>query len=516
MEIYRQLCDDNHWKNKYFPKSIKDLEINPYTLALITNWIKNYNKNKLNQSGKKTNKKNDIDDIDLEDTCDEKIDEKVNEKTINSPNKSCMIITGNHGIGKTSVVVTILKSLDYMIYQIDFNKIDNFKDIVDFIEKPIFGNSITEKINSVNIKNKVLLIDNLESILSINQKKFLIKLTKYNDGVWKIPIIYISNNKHNKLMYFIKKLSYEVKMNNPSKETMENILCKICMNENINLNDEKIIDEIISHSGYDIRSMITNLQTLKNLYGNKYISLDDFKTFIHTNKMKDNDPSIYTASHKLFYGYDNIDNVTRIFEMEKTIMPLMIQQHYIDYLKKNNASTINKISKSLAYGDILENYIYDNNIYDIRDVQSFYHCVYPSYLLTNKLNPKNINMNKFTSYFEYPKDLNKTSIRCINHTKNINPSNKVFTGMSINDYLYFNKIIRTVIKSNDFEKCNEYLKDYDCNISLLESVLKINKIDENKFSLSTKIKKKLLDTCDNIVEKEITKSVKAKKQKKNI
>jgi hypothetical protein len=230
--------------------------------------------------------------------------------------------------------------------------------------------------------------------------------------------------------------------------------------------------------------------------------------------MKDNDPSIYKATHKLFYGYDNIDNVIRLFEMEKTIMPLMIQQHYINYLKGNNINIINKISKSLAYGDILENYIYDNNIYDIRDVQSFYHCVYPSFLLSNKLNPKNIDINKFNGYYEYPKDLNKTSIRCINFTKNINPANKVFSGMSINDYLYFNKIIRNVIKSEDYEKCDNYLEDYNCNISLLESVLKINKIDENKFSLSTKTKKKILTECKNINDKEKNEKVKNKKEKK--
>lgn len=513
MEIYKHISDTLYWKNKYFPKCLDDLETNKNTINLITNWIKNYNKNKINHSNNKIDEI--IDDTELEENDDNNIDELTYEKNVNSPNKSCIIVTGNHGIGKTSTLITILKSLDYTIYQINFNKIDNFKNIDEFIEKPIFGNSISEKINNMKIKNKIILIDNLESILSINQKKFLIKLTKYNDSTWKIPIIYISNNKHNKLMYFIKKMSYEIKISDPTKEIMENILCKICMNENINLNDEIIIDNLITYSGYDIRSLVTNLQTLKNIYGEKYINIDDFKKFILTNKMKDNDPSIYSATRKLFYGYDNIDNVIRIFEMEKTIMPLMIQQHYIDYLKGNNINIINKISNSLAYGDILENYIYDNNIYDIRDVQSFYHCVYPSFLLTSKLNPKNIDINKFDCYFEYPKDLNKTSIRCINYTKNINPSNKVFTGMSINDYLYFNKIIRNIIKSNDLDKCDKYLEDYNCNISLLESVLKINKIDENKFSLSTKIKKKILNECKNISDKDKNDKIKNKKGKKN-
>ncbi len=522
MEIYRIIDDEIYWKNKYFPQNIEDLQINKTQINTITNWIKNYNKNKLTINKNKSNdslQNDDIEtdienDIDNDNDNDMEIDTKI--KINNNPNKSCMIVTGNHGIGKTAVITTILKHLKYTIYQINFNKIDNFKNIDEFIEKPIFGNSILEKINNNKNENKIILIDNLESILSINQKKFLIKLTKYNDINWKIPIIYISNNKHSKLVYFIKKLSYEIKIQDPTKEVMENILCTVCMKENINIGDEKIIDELIKYSGYDIRALLTHLQTLKNIYNGKYISMDDFNKFIITNKMKDNDPSIFSATHKLFYGYDNIDNIIRLFETEKTVMPLMIQQHYIDYLKGNNLDIINKISKSLSYGDILENYIYENNIYDIRDIQSFYQCVYPSFLLTRKLNPNNENINKFDGFFDYPKDLNKTSIRCINYTKNINPSNKVFTGMSINDYLYFNKIIRSVINSNELNKCNDYMDKYNCNISLLESVLKINKIDENKFSLSTKIKKKILNECSNITDKDKFEKKKNKKNKKKI
>ena len=103
-----------------------------------------------------------------------------------------------------------------------------------------------------------------------------------------------------------------------------------------------------------------------------------------------------------------------------------------------------------------------------------------------------MDINNFSGNFTYPKDLNKTSVKFINYTKNIFPSNKIFSNMSIQDYIYFNKILKNVIKSTDYKLCDNYLENYNCNISSLESVLKIDKIDENKFSLSTKIKKKLI------------------------
>ena len=529
MEIYKLVTDTLYWKNKYAPTKVEDLEIDKYITNNITNWLKNYNKNKpaikINKNSKKQFTINDTTNDTINDTINDDpldLDQSdinfVKEKIQNSPNKSCLIITGNHGIGKTSTIITILNSMDYIIYQINFNKISNFKNIDEFIEKPIFNNSISEKINNTSKKKKVIFIDNLESILSVNQKKFLMKLTKYNDLFWDIPIILVSNNKHNKLVYFIKKLSYEVHIPNPSKEIMENILCKISINENINIGDEKVIDKIIEYSSNDLRSLTTNLQSLKNIYNDKYINLSDIDSFRITSKMKDIDPDIFNATHKLFYGYDNIDNVIRLFETEKTVMPLMIQQHYIDYLKNSNIETINKISKTLSFGDILENYIYENNNYDIRDIQSFYQCVYPSYLLSNKLNPKKIDIDKFSGTFTYPKDLNKTSIRYINYTKNICQSNKIFTNMSIDDYLYFNKVLKNIINSDDYKICNDYLSSYNCNIASLESVLKIDKIDENKFSLSTKVKKKIMIECENIFnkdkDKDKDKDIDKKKNKK--
>jgi len=517
MEIYKVINDPLYWKYKYNPKTLEDLDIDYNVVNNIKNWLKNFNTNKqkIKSSIKTVSKKDfDIDNIDNIDDDKIELDDDIltKDKIQNNPNKSCLMLTGNHGVGKTSVITTILNSLNYTIYQINFNKINFFKNIEEFLQKPIFNNSIIDKITNSENKKKVIFIDNLESILSVNQKKFLMKLTKYNDMYWDIPIIFASNNKHNKLIFFIKKFSYEIHLHNPSRDIMENILCKIALKENINIGDEKILDKLIDYAGYDIRSLITNLQSLKNIYNDKYITMDDINNFIITSKMKDIDPDIFNATHKLFFGFDNIDNVIRLFETEKTVMPLMIQQHYIDYLKNNNIDYINKISNILSKGDIVENYIYDNNIYEIRDIQSFYQCIYPSFILTNKLNPNKIDINKIDSNFTYPKDLNKTSIRYINYTKNICQAGKTFNNMTINDYLYFNKLLKKIIHTEDYKLFNEYLSEYKTNISTIESVLKIDKIDKNKFILSTKIKNKILSECDNIANK-VKDSDKKKKKK---
>jgi DNA polymerase III delta prime subunit len=504
MELYKILDDDKYWKNKYMPKKIEDLDINNNDIKKIEKWLNDFLKNKEYnfQNQQRINKKQNLNN------------EILSNKYNNDPNKNCLLVSGPHGCGKTSMVISILNSLKYDVYTINFNKIVNNKNISDIIQKSINNRTITEKINNTESKKKILLIDNIESITFNNDKDFIIELVRYNEINWVFPIILISNNKHNKLLYLIKKLIYEIKLDKPTNEIIENILCKICMNENINLNDEKVLSKIVEYSQNDIRGLINMLQSIKHIYNNKKFKLSDFDEFIKSFKMKDIDYHIYDGTLKLFYGYDNIDNVIRLFELEKTVMPLMIQQHYVNYLK--HSDDINKISKTIAYGDIIENYIYENNIYDIRDIQSFYQCVYPSYILTNKLNPKNLNHNNFPINFVYPYDLNKTSIRFINFTKNIFQANKVFTNMNLEDYLYLNKLLRGLLNSNKYSMCNEYLNGYKCSIQILESLLKIDKINGNKYLLTTKLKKKILANCESIVQKnnEIKKYKKNKKSKK--
>jgi hypothetical protein len=71
--------------------------------------------------------------------------------------------------------------------------------------------------------------------------------------------------------------------------------------------------------------------------------------------------------------------------------------------------------------------------------------------------------------------------------------------MKLDDYMYFNKIIYGLIKSEQYDEINKLIKEYNIDITIIESILKINKLTGDKFSISTKIKKILEKTCNNLV-----------------
>jgi hypothetical protein len=65
--------------------------------------------------------------------------------------------------------------------------------------------------------------------------------------------------------------------------------------------------------------------------------------------------------------------------------------------------------------------------------------------------------------------------------------------------MYFNKIIYGLIKSEQYDEINRLIKEYNIDITIIESILKINKLTGDKFAISTKIKKILEKSCSNLV-----------------
>ena len=478
--------------DKYYPENISDLIINPVKINSFSNWLDNFNNNatKYRNIKKKVRMNINIDDEEITDIGSN------NKKNI-PYDKNTVVVVGAHGVGKTSFVMTILTEKKYNIININFEKINRIKDIEEYVDQLLKGVNIFDIINN---NKRAIVIDNIESISSTTEKNFITHLIKLNQIGWYLPIIFIGNNKHNKIINLIKKTSYEIELFYPALPDLTMLLYKIAEKENIKFTDENICSKIIVQSNKDIRTLIEHIMSLSNIYKNKVIDANDIDNYFVTNKTKDHDLGIYDATKKLFYGYDNIDDIIRIFETEKTIIPLMIQHHYVKYLKQKNFNKIKELSLSLSKGDIIENYIYEYNIYDIRDTQAYFQCIFPSYQLNKILNPNKLSIDKFNSYFSFPLDLNKTSIKHINYSKNILPSNKYFKNMNINDYINLDKHIKGLIKIGDYDELNKLISKYKLNMPAIESVLKINKLNGEKFIILNKIKKLIIKNCSNIID----------------
>lgn len=450
------------WLDKYKPVKISDISTNLAASKAIQAWLHDYDKMRVSK--------------------DEK---KVKGQKKNKNIKSCMTISGNHGIGKTTTVNVILKDLGYSAINLDIDALKNSKNIEATIKKILKETNIMKiLVNTVQTKQKhAIIVDELEGISGQTEKTSLIQLQRLNDQNWYCPIIFIMNSQHNKFMSDIKKASLEVKMWPPYDSELEKILLKISNNENIQIKHKSVANKIIMHSQYDIRRLVTIMEDLKNTYSGKVILPEMMEEYcFSSNSKKDTDIDLYKATNELIYNYESVDNCLRLFETEKVLLPLMMQQNYIVALnnKKSNYDLYLKISDLLSFGDVIENYIYGDQNWGMEDIHGFYTCAATSYYLhnnTQQIKPKLI----------FATDLNKTSIKKINK-KNIINADKCFINMNISDYIYLGKLVRHLISKNNIEECVKIMKNYNIKLEHIESLLKIDKIEGSKSGLSAKQK----------------------------
>ena len=453
-------------------KKVDEIVTNTSSLKKIYGWIESFEKIKKIKSQ----------EINKEDKKNKKIAEK-----------SCLLIIGGHGVGKTMSVELILKDLNYEIKTLDPDVLKNSKqNPKDVLLKMVVSYNILNMIDGGSNKKIAILVDEIESITSPTEKKFITSLQKINDIYWYCPIIFISNGQHNKLLSEIKKISFDIKFFTPFPSDMIKILIKIAKNEGIKIKSSDIATKIIEHSQGDIRRLVLTLQELKYAFKNTVITQELMEEYCKTSKIKDVDNDLYEATEKLLYNYDNIDDCLRLFETEKVILPLMVHQHYTKSIIANfnddneKHNIVKTISESLSIGDVIENYIYGDQNWNLQEIHGFYTCVQTSFNLSfnRKKEPVKIKL-------KFANDLNKTSIKKINK-KNIKNTDRCFDNMNIFDYIYINKIVRKLISKGCIRQCVDLLKDYNIKLEHIESLLKIDKIKNTKTNLSSKQKNEFL------------------------
>lgn len=467
------------WTEKYKPRKVTELTTNANAVKSIYSWLLSYDKMRRDALRLINNKK-------------QKKKVVGGKKTdISKSCKSCMLITGGHGVGKSTTIDIILKELNYNIMKLDINVLKSGKTVEDVIGKLMVTSNIMTIMNNDETQKMAIIVDEIESITAAAEKTCITTLQKTNELNWYCPIIFISNNQHNKLLSDIKKASYEVKLWPPYPSEMKKILLKVASAEGIKIRFDSVINKIINHSQGDIRRLIYTLQDIKNAYADKIITLDMINEYCMMSNKKDIDIDLYKATEQLLYEYTSIDECLRLFETEKVLLPLMIHQNYAKSVIANCDSDedkhrlIQKISESLSTGDVIENYIYGDQNWEMQEIHGFHTCVAPSYYLNEEITKMNSEPIKVSTIFAA--DLNKTSIKRINK-KNIINTDKCFKNMNIDDYIYINKIIRKLLAENNIKECVKLLKNYNIKLEHIESLLKIDKIKSTKTVLSSRQK----------------------------
>lgn len=446
---------------KYKASKLTDIIGSNKTIDYIKNWLDTYDdvKNFLQSSGllKKSSKGRkkklvNISELELE----------------YSKRKGNLLITGPHGCGKSSIVSIILRDLGYEV--INLNMLDpKIKIDIDLIAKLSVKNCISSE------SKMVLLIDELESVITLNDKVGVFNIIKDNNFNRWMPIIIITNNQHNKQLNETKKYSNEIKVYPPFESEIQKWIYTICKNEKIALEYDQI-NKFIDYCQKDMRKILIQLDELKINYGTTKINSNIFENFVSIMKKKDLDFDLYKATDKMLTDYKDIDTCIELYETEKVLMPLMIHENYHKFIQPEKYV---KVLNNLSTGDILENYIYGEQNWDLLELHGFISCAIPSYYINKYTNGKK------TGILVFAADLNRTSVKKMNK-KNINKTNETINkssienirNKSIDEFIYMGEIINkiNISKSSKDSEASTYINN----------IIKINKLKNNKTAIVKK------------------------------
>lgn len=534
MDIITFNKDSNILTEKYAPTKIKEIIGSKRQVYAIVDWLKKFRGNAKMNLQKQNNKKKGKKDrrrrnakTKTKSSTNESDAESLAVSTKKTKKKdpsicSCMIVTGDHGTGKTAIVKAVLNDMEYQMRTVNFQKMGHVKRIDNFIENLLMGDNIYDTIQKNESQKIAIVIDEIESISTPTEKNVITGILRINAEIWGCPVIFIGSNKHKKILTTVKKESYHITIYEPEVDDMLTLLERIGLGEGMKLEENMdIIVKIIEHSQKDYRRLIVTLGELQRLYGSNVVTYEGLMKYLKYSEQKDIDRSIYQHTTKLFSEYDGINTALKVFDNDKTNMPLMVHQNHFLALNRyiNNKSRLielsSEISEGVAHGDIIDNYIYSDQNWNLQEMHGFYTCVFPSYKLNNNIDTKQLAVDAQYPYYNpkfssiYPKDLNKTSTKCINY-KNVKVANEYFDNMTINDYVFACKLIKSLLGDGRAEECKEILNSYELPAHGIMYVLKIDKINGTKKDIAKIIEKKAKE-----IAIEPVKAAVIKKQKKS-
>ena len=447
---------NNLWVNKYKPNNLDEIFGNKNQIKRIKEWLSNTNNSK----------------------------------------SMSLIISGNHGIGKTISMKYVLESCYYNVKMILPDEIKHYRNNEDFKDFYNYENSIKNKMKFSNKKfsNKLAMIfDETESITLTSEKKFITEIFKINNKKKMFPLIFICNNQHSKLLNDLKKNCEEIKFLPPSNIEIKSLISLISNNEGIIFKNDIVIDKLIDFSQKDIRKLINLLQELNFHYNKIEIDLEKFEKFIQLSKEKHNELGLFETTLELINKNMTYDEINQLYENDKVLLPLMIHENFPKrVLSKSTLESdklidrIYEISNSISIGDIVETSIYTDQNWFLQKIHCFFSCVYTNYWINNcESNDVKLLDIKFSS------DLNKTSLKNINK-KNICNLTKFLPNKSLQDILHLNRISNYLMANGEEELLVNILKSYNqsFNIKELELCLKIDKTSDF-IKLNSKEKKNI-------------------------
>ena len=323
---------------------------------------------------------------------------EANKKEINI--KRGIYIYGNPGSGKSYLVKSILKELDYDVILFDAGDIRN-KSVIDTITKYNMADKNVLSMFKKENKKIAIIMDEIDGMnngdkggLNTLIKLIRPKKTKKQklEDLTMIPILCIGNYDIDKKIRELMKVCDIIELKDPHEKNMNLIINKLFTSL-----DADIKSKIKKYVNSDLRK----LNMLYDIYKKDKDNMDNIHTIFQS---KTSSEDVKSVTKKLLINKNHISNHNRVIsETDRTIIGLLWHENIVDILsklKKNDGIKLYlQILDNLCFADYIDRITFQKQIWQFNEMSSLIKTFYNNYLLHKneidvKYNPVELRFTK--------------------------------------------------------------------------------------------------------------------------
>ena len=403
-----------------------------------------------------------------------------------------LLLSGEPGVGKTSLAHLLLKDAGYHIIEHNSSNIRGKKNIEKFFRKSLSYNYILDIFNDYQTPLS-LIMDEIDTLClggsdkgGMNELLSIIKEDRKRKNKENIlitnPIICTYNDFSDKKLTELKKYSLHLHIKKPDNRTLSILLKRIMKGESLKI-PSKFQKDIIAYAKNDYRRLIFILEYLAT--NNKEITEESIIELKQKFMEKDKEFNLEETIISIFNQKLKINDMFHIFNNETFKIPLYIHENCINFIKKcssleydQKVEILTQFMNYCSKSDYLHTFIFNKKFWNLFYVNALYAVIKPNYLLNDsrlsKTKVKTVKSSSILSKISQKHTNRKLIHNSINSLSHIKMKFSKETLVLLGNFMYYN----LTDKRGDINKLVKYMKLKNIRLKDVDVLLKLTKLNE--------------------------------------